>query len=144
MEFHRRTMTKRKGGRRGGRRGRGIISSTINKAIDSLPVELHIGGYNFCGPGTKLKKRLTRGDKGVNRLDEACKIHDIAYSKFKDSKRRQQADKELAERAWRIFKASDTSASEKATAWIVTTAMKTKSKFGGGVRRQRNLPLRVI
>jgi hypothetical protein len=56
--------------------GRGILNSVINK----LPVELHISGYNYCGPGTKLSKRLSRGDKGVNDLDEACKEHDIAYT----------------------------------------------------------------
>jgi hypothetical protein len=44
--------------------GRGILNSVINK----LPVELHIPGYNYCGPGTKLSKRLSRGDKGVNDL----------------------------------------------------------------------------
>lgn len=119
--------------------GGGIIGTAVNKAIDLLPIELHVPGYNFCGPGTKLKARLARGDKGVNPLDEACKIHDIAYSTFKDSSRRQQADKELAERAWQRFKASDASLGEKAAAWTVTTAMKAKTKFGGGCRRRRRV-----
>ena len=35
--------------------------------------------YNYCGPGTDLKKRLERGDKGLNRLDEVCKQHGIDY-----------------------------------------------------------------
>ena len=26
--------------------------------------ELHIPGYNFCGPGTKIGTRIFRGDKG--------------------------------------------------------------------------------
>lgn len=117
--------------------GGGIISSALNRAIDLLPVELHIPGYNFCGPGTKLKKRLARGDKGINPLDEACKLHDIAYSKFSDSGKRQQADKELTERAWQRFKSSDASLAEKAAAWTVTTAMKAKTKFGGGRKRRR-------
>lgn len=133
MAKHKATSNSRKLALGGG----GIISSALNKAIDLLPVELHIPGYNFCGPGTKLKKRLARGDKGINPLDEACKIHDIAYSNFNDSGRRQQADKELAERAWRRFKASDASLGEKAAAWTVTTAMKAKTKFGGGRRRRR-------
>lgn len=116
----------------------GVISSLINRAVDLLPIELHLpGGYQFCGPGTKLKKRLARGDPGINGLDKACKVHDIAYSKYKDSERRQQADKELAEQAWRRFKASDASLGEKAAAWAVTTAMKTKAKFGGGNRKGR-------
>lgn len=127
--------------------GGGIISSVVNKAVDLLPFEAHLPGYNYCGPGTKLAKRLARGDKGINGLDEACKQHDIAYSQYKDSENRRQADAELAERAWRRFKSSDASLAEKAAAWAVTTAMKTKTKLGVVKRRRRaqlsvNLPLR--
>ena len=43
--------------------------------------ELHIPGYNFCGPGTKLLKRLDRGDLPVNKTDAVCRTHDIDYSK---------------------------------------------------------------
>jgi hypothetical protein len=33
--------------------GAGFVNSLINK----LPVELHLpGGYQYCGPGTKLKR----------------------------------------------------------------------------------------
>lgn len=53
-------------------------SSLLNWLINHLPFELHLPGYNYCGPGTKLIKRLKRGDKGVNKLDEYCKEHDIA------------------------------------------------------------------
>ena len=35
-----------------------IAGTVINKSIDLLPVELHIPGYQYCGPGTKLSKRL--------------------------------------------------------------------------------------
>ena len=51
--------------------------------------------YNFCGPGTNLKKRLPRGDVGINKLDEACKKHDIAYSKATSKKAVRKADKKL-------------------------------------------------
>ncbi|WP_227553302.1 hypothetical protein, partial [Acinetobacter baumannii] len=41
---------------------------------------MHIPGYQFCGPATRLNKRLARGDAGVNKLDGwACKEHDITY-----------------------------------------------------------------
>ena len=53
------------------RRGKGLLNKVINK----LPVELHILGYQYCGPGTKLRKRLSRGDPGINPLDTACKEH---------------------------------------------------------------------
>lgn len=49
----------------------------VNTLINKLPVELHLPGYKYCGPRTKLQNELNRGDLGVNLLD-ACKIHDIA------------------------------------------------------------------
>lgn len=118
-------------------RGGGIISTALNRGIDLLPFEAHLPGYRYCGPGTKLSKRLARGDKGINQLDEACKLHDIEYSKFKDSENRRRADKELASRAWDRVKASDSSIGERATALAVTAAMKVKSKIGGGKRKKR-------
>jgi hypothetical protein len=125
-------------------RGGGIVSTltkpigtVVNRAIDLLPTELHLPNYSFCGPGTKLKERLARGDKGINPLDEACKIHDIAYAQYKDTARRRAADLALAERAWDRFRSSDASLGEKAAAWAVTNAMKLKAKFGGG-RRKKN------
>ena len=58
----------------------------VDKLINKLLFELHLpGGYQFCGPGTKLSKRLTRGDPGINKLDSACKDHDIAYSKNREN-----------------------------------------------------------
>ena len=44
--------------------GKGVL----NKVINNLLVELHIHGYQYCAPGTKLKKRLSRGDPGL----ESC------------------------------------------------------------------------
>ena len=32
--------------------------SLLNKFINNLPVEMHLPGHNFTGPGTKLNKRL--------------------------------------------------------------------------------------
>lgn len=119
------------------RKGRGLISSALNKAIDLLPVELHLPNFSYCGPGTYLKQRLARGEKGINPLDSACKDHDIAYSNFSDSKRRAEADRVLEEKAWQRFKAPDSSIAEKAASWLVTTAMKAKSKFGGGVKQKK-------
>lgn len=113
--------------------GKGVINSLINK----LPFELHVPGYQFCGPGTKLEKRLSRGDQGVNPLDAACRKHDIAYSQQKDLSERHKADKELEEAAWKRVKAKDSNIGEKATAWAVTTAMKIKRKLGMGLSQNR-------
>lgn len=112
------------------KKGRGLF----NKIIDKLPVELHLPGYNYCGPGTKLFKRLQRGDKGINQLDEACRQHDISYSKFKDIERRNQADRELAEAAFKRVKATDSRFGEKLAALGVGGAMKIKSKLGMGLK----------
>lgn len=114
------------------RRGYGFINSLINK----LPFELHLPGYNFCGPGTKLEKRLARGDRGVNSLDEACKKHDLAYTQHKDTTNRHQADRELVKQAQARIVAKDASFGEKAAALAVSGIMKTKTKFGMGVRRR--------
>lgn len=114
--------------------GGGLVNTLINK----LPVELHIPGYQFCGPGTKLNKRLARGDQGINPLDAACRKHDIAYRDHKSLEARHLADKELAERAWERVKSKDASVGEKSAAWAVTTAMKAKTKFGMGCKSMRS------
>lgn len=135
------------------KRGRGITGSAvslfkkafstiptgalINTAIDALPIELHLPTYQYCGPGTKLQKRLKRGDPGINKLDEACKAHDIAYSNYTDSERRSIADRALAEKAWQRVKSSDASVAERAAALAVSAAMKAKTAIGGGSRRRR-------
>ena len=56
-------------------------------------MEFHIpGGYNFAGPGTKLAKRLKRGDKPKSRLDRIGMYHDIAYSKARNLQDKWKAD----------------------------------------------------
>lgn len=113
--------------------GRGFVNSLINK----LPFELHIPGYQYCGPGTRLQKRLARNDPGINGLDKACKLHDIAYSKSEnDLKARHIADKELQELAWTRFKANDASVGEKAASWAITNIMRTKQRFGMGHKKR--------
>lgn len=109
-------------------KGKGVINTLIN----NLPFETHLPGYNYCGPGTKLAKRLARGDKGINQLDEACREHDIAYSQSRDINHRHIADKVLAEKAWQRVKAKDSSVNEKVNSYLVTNAMKAKIKLGMG------------
>ena len=52
---------------------------------------MHFTGYNFTGPGTKLKKRLNpdltpkKWSKPVNRVDNAAYHHDICYLKNEDT-----------------------------------------------------------
>lgn len=111
------------------REGRGLINDWIN----NLNTEFHLPGYNFIGPGTKLQKRLARGDRGINLLDEAGKEHDIAYHNYKDLPSRHRADRVLEEKAWQRVKSPDAKRSEKAAAWLVTNVMKAKRKLGMGL-----------
>ena len=65
--------------------------------------ELHIPRYQFCGPGTKVFTRLSRGEQGINELDRACRIHDIEYLKYAgDNEGLKQADMRLRRAAKNI------------------------------------------
>lgn len=110
-------------------RGEGLTNWLIKK----MPIEMHVPGYHYCGPGTKLRERLARGDPGVNELDRACKEHDIAYSKYKNISDRNIADKILAEKAWQRAKAPDFSLSERAASLAITGIMNTKASLGMGL-----------
>lgn len=106
----------------------------VNRLVNALPVELHIPGYQYCGPGTRLNKRLARGDRGINPLDAACKEHDIAYAQHRDDlTKRHEADKVLEDKARARTKSSDATFGEKAAAWTVANTMKIKRKMGMGV-----------
>ena len=114
-------------------KGEGLINTLINK----LPVELHFSGYQYCGPGTKLQKRIQRGDLGINKLDSACRDHDISYSNSSALEDRHKADWQLENRAWERVKSKDASLGEKAAAWVVTNAMKAKRKLGMGIKKKK-------
>ena len=93
--------------------------------------------------GTKVRKRLSRGDTGINPLDEACKQHDISYSQNKDLATRHVADKQLQSKAWERVKANDSSIGERIAALGVASAMKIKRKLGMGQRRkEKNVSMR--
>ena len=61
--------------------------SILNRVINNLPVEMHLLGHNFTGPGTKLNKRLNPDltpkacSKPINRVDKAAYHHDLCYLK---------------------------------------------------------------
>lgn len=109
-------------------------SGIINDIINNLPFEAHWPGYNFLGPGTKLKKRLARGDKGINPLDDGGREHDISYSKHEDVESRHIADEILQKLAWERLKAEDAEIiGEKLPALVTTGAMWLKRKLGMGL-----------
>lgn len=112
--------------------------SLLNWLINHLPFELHLPGYNYCGPGTKLIQRLRRGDKGVNKLDEYCKEHDIAYHKSNNLEDRHKADLVLLNMAKERAVAADASQSEKFAAHLVNNTMLAKIKTGMGLKTRKH------
>ena len=115
------------------KRGGGLVNNLINK----LPFEIHIPGYSYCGPGSKLEKRLARGELGINPLDSACREHDIAYSKHPNLKDRHIADKILLENAKQRIRSSNSSFGEKIAAAGVGAIMAAKRKLGMGLKRRK-------
>ena len=115
--------------------GKGLI----NSLIDNMPIEAHLPGMQYAGPGTNLDLKLLQGVKPANKLDEAAMQHDIAYSKTNDLGKRHAADYKLQEDAWKRVKANDASLDEKANAWVVTNAMKVKRMLGAGVKQNHKM-----
>lgn len=101
--------------------------SVLDTLIDLLPFEMHVPGYKFCGPGTKVSKRIEQGDEPLNPLDEACRQHDIAYSQ-KNTNRR-QADRRLAEQAFSRMLAGETPPDERTVAMMTACCMVSKITF---------------
>jgi Phospholipase A2-like domain len=112
------------------------MPQVINRLINRLPFELHVPGYQYCGPGTRLEKRLARGDSGVNPLDQACREHDIAYLQT-DLASRHAADRILAKKALERFKSKDAKLGERLAALGIAGIMKGKVALGAGIKRRR-------
>ena len=86
---------RRKRPQKGKKRGQRGAALDIQKLIEKTGKEFHRPKMNYLGPGTRLKERLRRGDRGVNRLDELAKIHDIHYSKAKNLQDKWKADDKM-------------------------------------------------
>ena len=67
----------------------------IQKVLEKTGIEFQAPGYQYLGPGTHLKKRLARGDPGINRLDRIAKQHDIDYSKAKNLRDKWKANTKM-------------------------------------------------
>ena len=113
--------------------------SVLNKMINSLPVEMHLLGHNFTGPGTKLNKRLNADltpkewSKPINRIDKAAYHHDICYLKNNDTETRNRVcDKNMLEEMKNIY---NPSLRERMERGLVSTLIGTKKRFGWGVRK---------
>ena len=111
--------------------------SLLNKVINNLPVEMHLPGHNFTGPGTKLNKRLNpdltpkKWSKPINRVDKAAYHHDLCYLKNNDTATRNAVcDKNMLKELEGIY---NPSIREKMERGLVSTLIGTKARFGMGV-----------
>ena len=83
--------------------------SFLNTFVNKLPFEMHLPGHNCTGPGTKLYKRLNPDGTPkewsipINRVDNAAYHHDLCYSKYDDTKTRNEVrDKTMLDELNRI------------------------------------------
>jgi len=107
-----------------------IVKGLLNRAINALPFELHIPGYQFYGPGMHLEKRLVRGYRGINPLNATCREHDIAYSHSNDLAER-HVDEILGVETHKFrITAKDLTLGEKVAATAIWAAMKAITKMG--------------
>lgn len=67
----------------------------LQNLLNKTGIEYHWPHYQYLGPGTRLAKRLKRGDPGINRLDRLAKEHDIAYSRAKNLREKWHADDKM-------------------------------------------------
>lgn len=93
--------------------------SCVDYILERLP-EIHIIGYNYCGPNTNLERRLACNVPGINQLDCACKEHDIAYTESNSLEWRHMADKKLVLTAIKRIYAKDSRFGERIAALIVS------------------------
>lgn len=117
-------------------KGKGVVNNLLNLGSKVMP-EMHLPGYNYCGPFTNLDKRLPRGDKGINKLDEGCKLHDIAYNTHKDGTGRKLADQALITVAKDVISDPNTSLLDRMDARLVKGIIGTKKLIGQGNKKRK-------
>ena len=111
-------------GQRRRRSQRGGKLFDVQKLLNKRGMEFHWPGYQYMGPGTHLKKRLARGDPGLNRLDRITKAHDIDYDKAKNLQDKWVADRKM------IAKTDQLPGRTSLTERIVKNIMKAKLRLG--------------
>ena len=115
--------------------------SLLDKAINNLPVEMHLLGHNFTGPGTKLDRRLNpdltpkKWSKPINRVDKAAYHHDLCYLKNNDTATRNAVcDKNMLKELKGIF---NPTIREKMERGLVSSLIGAKARFEMGVNKKK-------
>ncbi|VDI33805.1 Hypothetical predicted protein [Mytilus galloprovincialis] len=113
----------------------------MNKLINRMPIEMHLPGHNFTGPGTNLKKRLKADgtpkpwSMPINRVDQAAYRHDLCYAEHKDTAARNTiCDKTMLASLDAI---PNPTARESFERGIVKPIIGTKARFGLGVGEKK-------
>lgn len=112
-----------------------LFSGGKGKNINDLPFEMHLPGYNYCGPGTKYSERMAKGQVGVNELDNACMRHDAVYNVAQEQtddnrKRRLDADNTLIDDARNFRRRQDVGFTDKLGALATEGVIRAKVGLG--------------
>ena len=111
-----------------------VLSEVFNKNPEARPIspgEKHIvlptkhglTRANFAGPGTQVKKRIKRGDRGVDGprgIDAAARTHDLAYVNARTPADIRRADN-------RMIREVEQSTAGKRTKQVVKAALRAKT-----------------
>ena len=123
----------------------------IQKGLSNLPAvfttgkytgELHIPGYNFTGPGTRLELRLNPDNTPksdsipINGIDWLAYHHDLAYRSAGDNlEKKHEADKIMIDG---LDKLEGLTIRQRLTRWMVKKIMQSKVKFGLGINYNKH------
>jgi len=125
----------------------------LNDMINNSPIELHMYAdkgedipngsfnglqkYSYCGPGTRYEQRTKEGYKGINELDNMCKLHDQFYNEYTDTKTRNIIDIALAHGAEKIARNQNYDNPQRKDANFISGIMRNKARFGMGLHRAK-------
>lgn len=121
--------------------GGNFVGNWINSKIDSNTRNLTLPSYRYCGPGNNLKKQIAENISPTNKLDSACRLHDISYERSSNPLDRKQADQQLLSTAVKRLRALDSGVNERLTSGLVAGLMKAKLAVSGSslkVRKKRH------
>lgn len=97
--------------------------SCIDLIVDELPWEIHVGNFQFLGPGTQLTRRLALNQTGINPLDAAALQHDLVYSR---NGNRRLADEKLIKVALSRLTAENSDNVERSAALLTACCLVSK------------------
>ena len=99
-----------------------------NEKINKLKTPIMLPNYNYCGPGTRIGPNTFEEVNAVNKLDQACKVHDMVYTFTNDTQSRHNADLQLIESSVHRIVARDASLLERIWAFLISVLMWFKTK----------------